>query len=133
MLLTKKSEYALLSLISIAKSDSPKNVDVLSRELSIPKSFLAKIMQNLAKNDIVVSHRGVNGGFALKKPYDEITILEITTVAEERIPSVFECSPSITSCPSDIGNACSVWPLLNNLQGRINLFLEELTLKDISQ
>ncbi len=133
MLLTKKSEYALLSLISIAKSNSPKNVDVLSRELTIPKSFLAKIMQNLAKNNIVVSHRGVNGGFALKKPYDEITILEITTVAEERVPSVFECSPSVNSCPSDVGSACSVWPLLNNLQGRINLFLEELTLKDISQ
>lgn len=132
MLLTKKSEYALLSLISIAKSDSPKNVDVLSRELNIPKSFLAKIMQNLAKNDIVVSHRGVNGGFALKKAYDQITILEITTVAEERIPSVFECSPSVSSCPSDVGNACSIWPLLNNLQGRINIFLEELTLKDIS-
>ncbi len=132
MLLTKKSEYALLSLISIAKSDSPKNVDVLSRELSIPKSFLAKIMQNLAKHNIVLSHRGVNGGFALKKPYDEITILEITTVAEERVPSVFECSPSIGSCPSDIGNACSIWPLLNNLQGKINGFLEELTLKDIA-
>ena len=132
MLLTKKSEYALLSLISIAKSDSPKNVDVLSRELSIPKSFLAKIMQNLAKNNIVTSHRGVNGGFVLKKPYDEITILEITTVAEEKIPSVFECSPSVSSCPSDIGNACSVWPLLNNLQGKINIFLKELTLKDIA-
>ena len=132
MLLTKKSEYALLSLISIAKSNSPKNVDELSRELSIPKSFLAKIMQNLAKNNIVISHRGVNGGFALKKPYDEITILEITTVAEEKIPSVFECSPSVLSCPSDIGNACGIWPLLNNLQGKINIFLEELTLKDIS-
>ena len=31
MLLTKKSEYALLSLISIAKSTEPKNVDELSR------------------------------------------------------------------------------------------------------
>ena len=132
MLLTKKSEYALLSLISIAKSDTPKNVDVLSRELNIPKSFLAKIMQNLAKNDIVLSHRGVNGGFVLKKPYDEITILEITTVAEEKIPSVFECSPSINSCPSDLANACSLWPVLNNLQNRINIFLEELTLKDIA-
>jgi Rrf2 family transcriptional regulator, iron-sulfur cluster assembly transcription factor len=132
MLLTKKSEYALLSLISIAKSDTPKNVDVLSRELNIPKSFLAKIMQNLAKNDIVISHRGVNGGFVLKKPYDEITILEITTVAEERVPSVFECSPSESSCPSDIANACTVWPLLNNLQGKINEFLEQLTLKDIA-
>lgn len=132
MLLTKKSEYALLSLISIAKSDIPKNVDELSRELNIPKSFLAKIMQNLAKNDIVISHRGVNGGFILKKPYDEITILEITTVAEEKIPSVFECSPSISCCPSDIANVCGLWPVLNNLQNRINNFLEELTLKDIA-
>jgi len=132
MLLTKKSEYALLSLISIAKSDTPKNVDLLSRELNIPKSFLAKIMQNLAKNNIVQSHRGVNGGFVLKKPYDQITILEITTVAEEKIPSVFECSPSVSSCPSDLANACSLWPVLNNLQGKINDFLEELTLKDIA-
>ena len=95
MLLTKKSEYALLSLISIAKSTEPKNVDTLSKELNISKSFLAKIMQNLAKQDIVISHRGVNGGFALKKDYSEITILEITTAAEEKLPSVFECSPSM--------------------------------------
>jgi len=133
MLLTKKSEYALLSLISIAKSDEPKNVDVLSRELNISKSFLAKIMQNLAKDEIVKSYKGVNGGFVLNKPYDNITILEITTAAEEKIPSVFECSPSITSCPSDIGSCCTIWPLLNNLQSKINLFLKELTLKDISE
>lgn len=133
MLLTKKSEYALLSLISIAKSDEPKNVDVLSRELNISKSFLAKIMQNLAKYEIVKSYKGVNGGFVLNKAYDNITILEITTAAEEKIPSVFECSPSITSCPSDIGSCCTIWPLLNNLQSKINLFLKELTLKDISE
>ncbi|RXJ57591.1 RrF2 family transcriptional regulator [Candidatus Marinarcus aquaticus] len=133
MLLTKKSEYALLSLISIAKSDEPKNVDVLSRDLNISKSFLAKIMQNLAKNNIVKSYKGVNGGFSLNKPYDEITILEITTAAEERIPSVFECSPSVHSCPSDLGSCCTIWPLLNNLQAKINLFLEDLTLKDIAE
>lgn len=131
MLLTKKSEYALLSLISISKSDSPKNVDALSRELNISKSFLAKIMQNLAKHDIVISHRGVNGGFVLKKSYDQLTILEITTAAEERIPSVFECSPSMQTCPSDVASSCCIWPLLNNLQGKINMFLEDLTLKDI--
>jgi Rrf2 family protein len=133
MLLTKKSEYALLSLISIAKSDEPKNVDVLSRELNISKSFLAKIMQNLAKYEIVKSYKGVNGGFVLNKAYDQITILEITTAAEEKMPSVFECSPSIASCPSDIGSCCTIWPLLNNLQSKINLFLKELTLKDISE
>ena len=45
MLLTKKSEYALLSLISISKQKEPINVDILSKELQISKSFLAKIKQ----------------------------------------------------------------------------------------
>ncbi|MBL3520513.1 RrF2 family transcriptional regulator [Aliarcobacter lanthieri] len=133
MLLTKKSEYALLSLISISKSNTPVNVDVLSKELDISKSFLAKIMQNLAKQDLVVSHRGINGGFVLKKSIEEITILEIVVAAEERNPMVFECSDSIQSCPNHKAKLCGIWPLLNNLQFKINDFLDKLTLKDIAQ
>jgi len=132
MLLTKKSEYALLSLISIAKSSEPKNVDELSRELNISKSFLAKIMQNLAKQNLVISHRGVNGGFALNKSWENITILEIVVAAEEKTPSVFECSPSPDNCPNQVAMLCTIWPLLNNLQLKINDFLEKLTLKDIA-
>ena len=132
MLLTKKSEYALLSLISIAKSTEPKNVDELSRELNISKSFLAKIMQNLAKQGLVISHRGVNGGFALNKSWENITILEIVVAAEEKVPSVFECSPSADNCPNQVAMLCTIWPLLYNLQLRINDFLEKLTLKDIA-
>ena len=132
MLLTKKSEYALLSLISIAKSNEPKNVDELSRELNISKSFLAKIMQNLAKQNLVISHRGVNGGFALNKSWENITILEIVVAAEEKTPSVFECSPSADNCPNQVAMLCTIWPLLNSLQLKINDFLEKLTLKDIA-
>ena len=132
MLLTEKSEYALLSLISIAKSSEPKNVDELSRELNISKSFLAKIMQNLAKQNLVISHRGVNGGFALNKSWENITILEIVVAAEEKTPSVFECSPSPDNCPNQVAMLCTIWPLLNNLQLKINDFLEKLTLKDIA-
>lgn len=132
MLLTKKSEYALLSLVSIAKSEDPKNVEVLSTELNISKSFLAKILQNLAKNGILNSYKGSNGGFTLKKSCEELTILEITKVAEEKMPTVFECtSTQSTACSSNVGGGCSVFPLLNNLQNKINGFLNDLTLKDI--
>ena len=131
MLLTKKSEYALLSLVSIAKSDHPKNVEVLSNELNISKSFLAKILQNLAKHDILNSFKGNNGGFTLKKPCEDLTILEITTIAEEKLPLVFECTTSIGTCAASLNGGCSVFPLLNNLQNKINGFLNELTLKDI--
>lgn len=103
MLLTKKSEYALLSLVSIARSNEPKNVDVLANELNISKSFLAKILQNLAKKGILNSYKGINGGFTLKKSCDELTILEITKVAEEKIPSVFECTTSQGACAGSVG------------------------------
>jgi len=131
LLLTKKSEYALLSLVSIAKSSEPKNVEVLANELGISKSFLAKILQNLAKHGILNSFKGNNGGFTLKKSYDELTILEITTIAEEKTPSVFECTSDAGTCSSSFNGSCTVFPLLANLQNKINGFLDNLTLKDI--
>jgi DNA-binding IscR family transcriptional regulator len=44
MLMTKASEYALLSLIVLAKAGHAMDADTLSRELDISKSFLAKIL-----------------------------------------------------------------------------------------
>lgn len=132
MLLTKKSEYALLSLVIIAKSDEPKNVDTLANELKISKSFLAKILQNLAKNNILNSYKGSNGGFTLKKPCDTLTILEITTIAEEKLPSVFDCTTNSSVCNAQIEGSCTIFPLLSNLQNKINGFLSQLTLKDIT-
>lgn len=131
MLLTKKSEYALLSLIVIAKSKEPKNVDVLATELNISKSFLAKILQNLAKYEIVQSYKGASGGFVLAKPSGEISIFDITKAAEEKTPAVFECSTSVFDCPSNRGSCCGIWPVLNKLQNKINVFFQDLTLKDL--
>jgi Rrf2 family protein len=131
MLLTKKSEYALLSLVSIAQSDTPKNVDELSTELNISKSFLAKILQNLAKHKILNSYKGNNGGFTLKKSCEDLTILEITTIAEQKTPSVFECTTSEGTCEGNKNGSCTIFPLLTNLQFKINDFLNQLTLKDI--
>jgi Rrf2 family transcriptional regulator, iron-sulfur cluster assembly transcription factor len=131
MLLTKKSEYALLSLVIIAQTDCPKNVEKLSTELKISKSFLAKILQNLAKNGILNSFKGNNGGFTLKKPCEQLTILEIISIAEQKIPAVFECTTATQTCKGNKAGKCTVFPLLNNLQGKINDFLNQLTLKDV--
>ena len=133
MLLTKKTEYALLSLIAIAKSTTPKNVDLLSKELNIPKSYLAKILQNFSKKDILKSFKGINGGFELAMHPRDITILRIATISEEKSPVVFECSGSINDCPDDKASTCSLWSVLNNLQNKIDDFLGSLTLKDIMQ
>ena len=131
MLLTKKSEYALLALVVIAKSEKPQNADILSTQLKIPKSFLAKILQTLAKNGILKSYKGINGGFALEKKPDQLTILDIVTISEEKVPAVFECSTEGQVCTSSLEGGCSLFPVISNLQLKINDFLKNLTLKDI--
>jgi Rrf2 family protein len=131
MLLTKKSEYALLALVIIAKSDTPQNADILSAQLNISKSFLAKILQNLAKHNILLSFKGINGGFSLAVEAGKLTILQIINISEEKAPAVFECSVEGSLCSARFGGGCTLFPVLSNLQLKINDFLEELNLKDI--
>lgn len=131
MLITRASEYAILSLIVLSKADSPIDSETLSKDLSIPKSFLAKILQALAKSDILKSYKGVNGGFTLAKKPTEINMLTVMSCVEGKAPAVFDCASSPKSCPSDKSEICSIWPFLNKLQGKIDSFLADLTLADI--
>jgi Rrf2 family protein len=131
MLITRASEYAILSLIVLSKANSPLDSETLSRELSISKSFLAKILQSLAKNGILNSYKGVNGGFALAVDPKDISMLKVMSSVEGKAPSVFDCASSVSDCPSDKADICSIWPFLNRLQGKIDNFLDSLTLADI--
>jgi len=131
MLITRASEYAILSLIVLSKASSPMDSETLSNQLSIPKSFLAKILQSLAKNGILKSHRGVKGGFALLLDPKGINMLQVMSCVEGKAPAVFDCASSLNDCPSDKASLCSIWPFLNKLQGKIDLFLAEMTLADI--
>lgn len=131
MLFTKASEYALLSLIYLAQKNDSMGVDSIATELNISKSFLAKILQNMAREGILKSTRGVNGGFSLAHKPKEINLKDIVLHAEKHPTSVFECSNSRGDCPSEKGEFCKVWNMFNVLQLKVDDFLENITLEDI--
>ena len=131
MLITRASEYAILSLLVLAKADKPLDSETLSKDLAISKSFLAKILQALAKNEILLSYKGVNGGFKLAKEPKDINMLKVMSSVEGKAPAVFDCSPSKDDCPFQKANICAIWPFFNKLQGKIDIFLATLTLADI--
>jgi len=131
MLLTRASEYALLSLDIIRNSEKPKGSEQLSKELCIPKSFLAKILQSLAKAGILESKKGAHGGFIMAKSSQVITIAEIIIAAEGKTPAVFDCSQYVGTCPNGAIGNCHISPFLANFQNKIDTFLHKLTLEDI--
>ena len=131
MLITRASEYAILSLILLSSAKDPMDSKTLSRELSIPKSFLAKILQSLAKAGILKSYKGAKGGFTLDKAAQNISMLDVMSCVEGKAPTVFECAPAEENCPLERASICSIWPFLHKLQGKIDSFLQDLTLADI--
>jgi len=131
MLLTRASEYALLSLDVLRKSDAPLGAEQLANELSIPKSFLAKILQSLAKQGILESRKGAHGGFILAKDMTEISVNDIIFAAEGKVPAVFDCTSYSTSCPNGSIGTCAISPFLANFQTKIDDFLNGLMLSDI--
>lgn len=66
---SKATEYALRATIFIAQKGSQENklgIDEISKAINSPKSFTAKILQTLTKdNKIISSVRGPHGGFYL--------------------------------------------------------------------
>ena len=133
MLFTRASEYALLALVIIAKENKPLGTDYLSKRLNISRSFLAKILQALAKKEILKSYKGATGGFMLARPAEMLSIKEITSAAEGKAINIFDCSSDQAHCPSNKGDFCTLWPFLNRLQKEVDTFLDQLTLKDIME
>jgi len=131
MLITRASEYALLSLVILTRTDTPIDVLSLSKRLGISKSFLAKVLQSLARENIVKSFKGASGGFILESAPEDISLLSVLKAAEGRSLNVFDCSSDSNDCPSDQAMSCHIWPFMNKLQGKIDNFLIDLTLKDI--
>jgi len=131
MLLTRASEYALLTLDVIIKSDRPLGSDYLAKELNISKSFLAKILQNLTKADILESRRGAQGGYVLKREPEAISIYAIIQAAEGKKPVVFDCLSYADTCPNGAVGSCSISPFLARFQYKIDNYLKNITLKEM--
>ncbi len=84
-MLSQKAKYAIKALLVLAraqrKSDLSAARDISVRE-NIPKKFLDLIFFELRRDGLIASTRGREGGYALAKPAEDITIAEIVRAVD---------------------------------------------------
>lgn len=92
---SKSTDYALHALIHLGHSERGNNIGIkeLSAILGVSESYLSKIMSKLRQDGIVRAVPGVNGGYELARPAEQITFLDVIQVIEGR-QQLFECSNS---------------------------------------
>lgn len=101
--------------------------DIAARQ-NISKKYLEQIVPLLNRADLLRTIRGYQGGYALSKPPEEYTVLEILQVTEGDLAPV-ACLLSNNVCK--MRNTCptiGVWVGLNRV---ITEYLDGITLADL--
>lgn len=96
-MLSQTVEYALRAVTYMGTAPrEPHTVDRIAEATHVPVAYLAKVMQQLVRQGIVGSRRGVGGGFILVKQPDKLRILEVVQ-AVDPIQRIESCPLGIAS------------------------------------
>lgn len=88
MKLSLKVEYACRVLGQMGKHYGCKNlihIEELAQKEAVPKNYLVQILSELRGGGLIVSRRGKQGGYALIRPPEEITLYEIIQVVDSEL------------------------------------------------
>ncbi|MCC6573568.1 MAG: Rrf2 family transcriptional regulator [Planctomycetes bacterium] len=129
MIFSRKSDYGLRALIYLAehRTKGPVTLAEIAERLMIPKAFLSKILQQLAKKGVVRSLKGPSGGFTLAVEPKEVTLKEV--IAEIDGPlRVFECFATENDC--SLYSDCQILDVFGKVEDEIARVLAGYTLAD---
>lgn len=123
MQITRETDYAIRCVHYLSgKRGEVTMVEEISREMCIPRSFLAKILQKLTKASIVKSYRGVKGGFELARHPGKISILDIIETIQGPV--------AMNLCALDEGlcsfsSTCSIHPVWVEVRREVEKILKK--------
>jgi len=95
---SKLTDYATVVMTSLAGSgDGVLSAQALAERARLEAPTVSKLLKQLAQAGLVVSTRGINGGYRLARLAEKITIADIVTAMEGPI-GMTECSAHAGAC-----------------------------------
>lgn len=129
--LNRITDYAVVVLAQMAREPARLvTAPQLSQDSALPPPTVSKLLKELARAGVLVSHRGVNGGYTLARPPEEISVLEVVGALEGPV--------ALTSCVEEAEEDCSVESLCpmrgnwNKVNAAIRGALSSVTLADMA-
>lgn len=129
---TKKTDYALLALSFLAteSQDRLAGPREIARRFEIPPELLAKVMQTLARNQIVVSVPGPTGGYRLERSSEDISIAEVVEAVDGPL-AIAQCWDDSTDTTCAQARHCTLRGPLARIQDEMTRLLAAMSLADV--
>lgn len=131
---SKACEYGIKATLHIAEQSLQEKRIVLpqiAKAIDSPVAFTAKILQQLAKNKIVQSSKGPNGGFSISAEAMETFKLKDIVLAIDGDAIFTECGLGLKKC--DENSPCPIHHKFKSIRAEIIDMLETTSLKELSK
>lgn len=127
-MLSNSSKYAVKAVLYLAVYSNRNNkimVKDISKSIDVPQAYLAKLLQELSRHDIISSTKGPKGGFYLSEKNRNGSLINIVHVIDGQ-KRIMSCLLGIEDC-----NEAKPCPLHNLVAPSRSTFLKGLENKTI--
>lgn len=131
MHVTAKADYAVRAVVELAAAsgEAPRKLDEVARAQEIPVSFLENILTQLRSSGIVRSKRGLDGGYWLARPADQLSLATVIRSVEGPLVGVRGQRPEEISYNGSAEALQQVWLAL---RANLRKVLEHVTVADVA-
>jgi Rrf2 family protein len=129
MHISARGDYAVRAALGLAAL-FPATVSTaeLAREQAMPRKFLEAILGDLRRAGLVRGQRGVDGGYVLTRPPNEIMVGDVLRAVDGPLAEVRGLRPEETSYA---GTAVHLQQLWVATRAAVRRVLDEVTLADL--
>ena len=133
--ISRRAEYALRALVSLARNGKPLQIGELSRAENIPVKFLEQILLSLRNDGLLASKRGVGGGYTLKVAPGKIQVGAVVRALDGPLAplpcAVTKGDEVPCSCPDP--RTCPIRIFMTHVHEEMNALLDERTIEDLAK
>ncbi len=132
--LSKRADYALMAMKHLAQEgDCAMSAREIGERYDIPLELMAKVLQRLARNGLLASHKGTHGGYQLTLDPAAISVGDVVQAIEGPL-SVTACSPDeVGEEQCDQYEKCNVRDPLWRIKERILAALHTVSVAELAR
>ena len=130
---SKACEYAIRAVlyVSIKSLDGTKlSIKEIAKEIDSPEPFTAKILQTLAREGIISSTKGPNGGFYLDAKAEPIPLTEIVK-AIDSVDVLHSCVLGLKECSDEF--PCPLHSEVKAYKARVREVMNKRTVQQLAK
>ena len=131
-MLSNSSKYAIKAVLFLALNttqDRKLMVKDIFEPINVPQAYIAKLLQELSRKQIISSSRGSKGGFYISKANRTHTIMDII-IALDTEKGIGTCLLSLKNC--DDKKPCPLHNIMDPYRSKLLSRLTEKTIEELS-